>query len=684
MRSRLIFAALFALVTLPLLLANANPVLLESLAVQGMLKDSPPGPEFSQLDLEWPLADDVDGSARRDAIRAGLALPAPAEGQADTAVTLLGEQTLRVLLPGTREGEATAQWRVTSLDERRLALNRVGAEPDEDSLNTAQLGSRWSLIPPLLAIMLAFLLRGTLLALSAGVLVGAAMIGAAKGNIFLMFQIAFVEILYHNILQDAFHLEILGFVILLSATVAVITRMGGVDGMVKILLRFAASSRSVQAVAYALGLGIFFDDYANTIIVGNSCGPLFDRKKVSRAKLAYIVDSTAAPIAGIAILSTWVAYQISTYAPQLPTVGIEASQGYALFLRTIPYRFYCMFAIFTVGMVIWMRRDFGPMRHAEEQARAGNDTSLAGKNAGPEALTEMKAGLPARWFNGVLPLGVMIFGTAALIIQFGASTLRSDAAAGDASAAQAIENGGFEWLRMALGASDSTAAIFYGSLAAFSLAIMLGLGQRLLSAGEMATTTTRGVKVLFKDAVLILLLAWSIGQVCTQLGTATYLVATFQELISGAWLPTILFLASCFVAFATGSSWTTMAIMQPNVVLLSYQLGEGTPYGQEGLLILSIGAVLEGAIFGDHCSPISDTTILSSAASKCNHIQHVRTQAPYAALTAFVAITIGYLPVALLNTPWWASLLLGMVILTAFIRMVGKPISTPDPRPASS
>jgi Na+/H+ antiporter NhaC len=268
----------------------------------------------------------------------------------------------------------------------------------------------------------------------------------------------------------------------------------------------------------------------------------------------------------------------------------------------------------------------------------------------------------------------MIVGTAGLIYAFGASVVKADAAGGDSAALEAMDAGGFAWLRAVLGSSDSTAAIFYGSLAAFGLAMVMALSQRLLSPREASITATRGLGPLIKDAILILILAWSIGAVCTELGTATYLVAAFQGIISGAWLPIILFLASCFVAFATGSSWTTMAIMQPNVVLLAYQLGESTPYGPEGLLILSIGAVLEGAIFGDHCSPVSDTTILSSAASKCNHIEHVRTQAPYALVTAVVAITLGYLPVALFETPWYVSLLLGVVALFAFLRVVAKPI----------
>ncbi|MCH2100754.1 MAG: Na+/H+ antiporter NhaC family protein [Planctomycetes bacterium] len=680
MRARLLSATLFAVLALPLLLTSADPVLLQSLTAQRLLlEDLSLGEGIRQIEVGWELPADTEGKARARALRAGLQLPAPAEGKTDTFLSSAADSNLfQVTLPGART-EDTGVLRIqvqTNPETNRVSLVDLSAGPKSEEAASAPLGSAWSLAPPLIAILLAFLLRGTLIALSAGVLTGAAMIAAGRGDILRLFEVAIKEILIDEILTSTFHLYILGFVLLLSSTVAVVTRMGGIDGMVQVLLRYAASSRSVQAIAYALGLGIFFDDYANTIIVGNSCGPLFDRKRVSRAKLAYIVDSTAAPIAGIAILSTWVAYQISTYAPQLPTVGIEASQGYALFLQTIPYRFYCMLAIVTVGLVVLLQRDFGPMRKIEASARQGHDPSSALSGNDPEAMTVAKPGVPSHWWNGVLPLSLMIFGTAALIYYFGASVIKANAAGGDPAAAEAMAAGGFTWLRTVLSESDSTAAIFYGSLAAFALAMAMAVGQRLLTPHEASITATRGMGPLIKDAILILILAWSIGAVCTELGTATYLVAAFQGIISGAWLPIILFLASCFVAFATGSSWTTMAIMQPNVVLLAYQLGQDTPYGPEGLLILSIGAVLEGAIFGDHCSPISDTTILSSAASKCNHIEHVRTQAPYALVTAVVAITIGYLPVALFGTPWYVSLLLGIAALFAFLRVFAKPVQT--------
>lgn len=702
MRSRLIFAAIFAVICLPLLLASADPVLLQSLSAQTMLLDFEPANAPQAVGLRWEIEGDPDGKNRLDALRAGFRIPAPTEEQQaaglDPWLQRNGRHDFEVLLPGA-DGQPQLNFDAFSVPNPailRLAIQlqengtlqlmaadsqSEAAVAEDEAWPTAQVGSRWALIPPLLAILLAFLLRGTLIALGAGVLVGSAMLAWAEGSLFATFRIAFHDILWKGILTDPFHLYILGFVLLLSATVAVVTRMGGIEGMVKALLRFAKNSRSVQAIAYALGLGIFFDDYANTIIVGNSCGPLFDRMKVSRAKLAYIVDSTAAPVAGIAILSTWVAYQISTYAPQLPTVGIPASQGYTLFLETVPYRFYCLFAMFMVGCVIWTQRDFGPMRRAEALARAGNDESLIGSGDGPAAHTEPLAGVPARWYNGVLPLALMIFGTAGLIYALGATVLNEALADPNSSrhadAVVAAEEGGFSWVRAVLGASDSTRAIFFGSLAAFLLAVVMGLGQRLLSVAEATRTAANGIRILFKDAVMILLLAWAIGKVCSELGTATYLVAAFQGIIDGAWLPIILFLASCFVAFATGSSWTTMAIMQPNVVLLAYHLGGDTPYGPHGLLVLSIGAVLEGAIFGDHCSPISDTTILSSAASKCNHIVHVRTQAPYAIVTAAIAITVGYIPTALYGISYWWSIAFGFVALFAFMRFVAKPQAAP-------
>lgn len=621
-------------------------------------------PKNASLEFTWAEGSGGTQQQQRAALASALSLPAGAELVWDDASE---RATLEL-----GDGGVSSTMHLAEVD-RRLTLLR------ETRGDTSRMGSKLSLVPPLLAILLAFLTRRTILSLSLGVLMGGiiAVKGAGSAN-FLggLMQLLFGQILWHDILNDSFHLYILGFVILLSSTVAVITRMGGIDGMVHALVRFAKSSRSVQAVAYFLGLGIFFDDYANTIVVGNSCGPLFDQQKISRAKLAYIVDSTAAPVAGVAVLSTWVAYQISTFAPQLPTVGMKESEGYALFLETIPYRFYCLLAICMVGLIVWMQRDFGPMLKAERAAR-GSDGKALDSSAIDDERMEAKPGVSARARNGLIPLCTMIFGTALLIYLFGASAVNEAADQGDADSRHARTEGGFLWLRQVLGASDSTKAIFVGSLSAFVLAVLLAVSQRLLSLKETFSSASKGVKVLFKDAVLVLILAWSIGAICVEVGTANYLVAMFQDLMSPQWLPIVLFVTACFVAFATGSSWTTMAILQPNVVLLAYQLGEQSSLGGHTLLVLSIGAVLEGAIFGDHCSPISDTTVLSSTASRCQHIEHVRTQAPYALVTAGVAITLAYLPVALWNVSPFICLGISAITLLCILRFFGRSPLTP-------
>ena len=658
-RTRLLFAGIFALFCIPVLGFQADAVTVETLAVQNLVKRLEAPSSARWLDLAWAMEGDEEGEAREDALRSALRL------QSEVPILRRSDDIFRIPFTGTEGGGVLRLSVVKEKDAGTVAFydsdgNLYSLSRFEPQPAQRVLGSRRALIPPLLAILLAFMVRNTLLSLFAGVLAGGLLLAQAGGNPFSFLSIVFGDILIDGILnnpeQGDFYRHILGFVLFLSALVAVLTRMGGVAGMVDSLRKFARSRRGAKGAAFGMGFVVFFDDYANTVLVGNSCGPLFDKLKISRAKLAYIVDSTAAPIAGVALMSTWVAYQISTFAPQLPTVGMAESEGYALFLQTIPYRFYCWFALMTVGLVILLKRDFGPMCKVEEAARYDVDHTSLDVETSPEGRIEAAPWAPARWFNGVIPLVTMLGSTALLLWYSGVSAL-----SGQEFSVQEI-----------LGASDSSWAIFYGTLSGLVVAMTLAVAQRILSPLETLLTATRGLKTLFKDGVLILLLAWSIGAVCDRLGTADYLVAVFQDLLHPYWLPVILFLTSCFVAFATGSSWSTMAIMQPNVVLLAWSLGDGTPIGSEGLLILSIGSVLEGAIFGDHCSPISDTTILSSAASRCRHIDHVRTQIPYALLAAGGALFLGYIPAIFLDLSPLISLGGGAALLAAFLLVFGR------------
>ncbi len=528
-----------------------------------------------------------------------------------------------------------------------------------------------SLVPPFAAILGAILLERTIIGLFIGAFLGAwilvttgffgftldlgqahtigqfagvawetfkAMISSIPSG----FEKLFYKVIYKKCIGDQVNLGILGFVVFLSASVGVMTRMGGIQGLMDLLRKKATTLRKTQLATFFMGIAIFFDDYANTIVVGSTMRALTDRLKLAREKLAYIVDSTSAPVAGLSVISTWIAYEVSTFSIQLPEVGISRYQGYSIFVSTLPYRFYCIFTLVLVFLTIVMKREFGPMRVACERAlRTGELVRKGGKPMVSNLLTKVapKEGAPPRPWNALVPLivlvGTTITGIYVLDIQ-------------------------------------NVYAILWASMLSFICASFLALFQKILSPKEILISAYTASRAL-SFAIAILLLAWSIGHVCSELGTAPYLVACFTRVLRPEILPTILFAAGCLISFSTGSSWSTMAILLPNVVVLAWTLGVHSHLGGYGLLLLSIGAVLEGSIFGDHCSPISDTTILSSVASASDHMDHTRTQLPYAFLTMTVALVFGYLPVAFLGRAWvFASIPGGILALIGFLYFIGK------------
>lgn len=611
------------------------------------------------------------------------------ERESPLSAPVRAELSLRVP-SGTTERTRSAlrasfeAWRLRS-EGRRPAQGKAGtslvldlAWSGEDALTlrvdgvdagSAQLASFASLLPPFLTILAAIALGKTIPALLLGVLLACFWMYGLLGGL----QAFAVDYIYGRVLTSEFRLEILGFIVFLVITIGVLTRAGGIDGLVEVLKRLARSARSSQLVTWLMGFVIFFDDYANTLVVGSTMRPLTDRMRVSREKLAYIVDSTAAPIAGISLLSTWVAYEISTFSAQLPEVGMREAQGFQVFLDTLPFRFYCIFTLFLVGASILLRRDFGPMLAAERRARRTGQVLREGavpmlREDGEAACA--KDGAPARWVNGALPIAVLVGVTMYFLWQTGA---------GDRGFAFDLRL----W-RDVLFDAKSAKAILLGSMASAAVACVLALAQRILSPVEILKTSWQAVRGL-GFAMIILVLAWCIGYACQDMGTAYYLVALTQGGLPPLLLPVILFALSCLVAFATGSSWSTMAILLPIVVILAHSLGEGREVGSYLLMVLSIGAVLEGSIFGDHCSPISDTTVLSSVAAASDHLDHVQTQIPYAMLTMIVSILIGYLPAAFFSPKIWPlSLALGMALIVVFLLLVGRnPDAAPDDDPAN-
>ena len=593
----------------------------------------------------------------------------------------------------------------------RAGQNGVQAQlGDGGPTETWAYPSRGSLIPAFLAIILAiatqrivmslFLgsLAGTAWFLATGsgavgaeVSLGAALLSPLTGLWHLLSDTLWVDILGrpHTWLgigdgepvwtsSAGFQARIIVFVVFLFMAIGIMSKSGGIQGMVQWISRFAKGPVSTQVCTWFTGLLIFFDDYSNCIIAGTTMQPLGDKNGVSREKIAYIVDSTAAPIAGLSIFSTWIAYEITQYRAPLTLVTNEdgapylASDAFAVFVQTIPFRFYCLFALMLIGLSILMRRDFGPMLKAEQRARhEGKPIADDAKPMVGGEIAEMQPppDAPRRAINGFLPVGVLIAVTLYLIYYYGAYDAEGN------YAVPATLDGLLERSRWILGQSSTEKALMWSALWALVTAAGLAIGQRILSVREVVGSALRSAKSL-GIAIVILLLAWCIGQTCKDMGTAFYLTAAFRDLMSAAILPILMFVLAGLIAFATGTSYGTMAILLPNVVVLSHTIGSESAFGGPALMILTIGSVLEGSIFGDHCSPISDTTVLSSLGTRCDHLHHVQTQIPYALLTMVTATVCGYLPMVLLGTSWWwLSMILGPAALVAFLLVFGRDAS---------
>ncbi|MEN8374088.1 MAG: Na+/H+ antiporter NhaC family protein [Gemmatimonadota bacterium] len=529
-----------------------------------------------------------------------------------------------------------------------------------------------SILPPLAAIAAALVFREVVISLFAGVWLGALFL--ADWNPFAA-TLRTVDQFLLGALFDADHVAIVIFTLLLGGMVGVMSRSGGTLGIVEALRPYATSRRRGQFLTWLGGLVIFFDDYSNTLIVGNTFRPVTDRLSISREKLAYVVDSTAAPMAAIAVVSTWVGFEISLIGEALGAAATQATDvalaadlqagadnPFSVFLHSIPYLFYPILALFFVVLTIIMRREFGPMLQAERRAASGGGVTRPGSAPATSAdggLMQPDEDTPHRWPNAAVPVIVVVLGVIAGIWTSGAASLGE----GDHTVWEVV------------GAADPYKSLLWGSMLGALTAVLLATGQRLLRAAEAMDAFVGGMRSMML-AMVILTLAWSIGDVTEALGTGPYLTGVLSESLPLWSLPALVTIVAAAVAFATGSSWGTMAILFPVVVPLAVNMGAGVGFaGGAGQTILlgAISSIMAGSIFGDHCSPISDTTVMSSLASACDHVDHVRTQLPYALLVAFVAIVVGDVASAL-GMPPWLSILIGIGVLIVALRTLGEPV----------
>ncbi|MCI0490948.1 MAG: Na+/H+ antiporter NhaC family protein [Blastocatellia bacterium] len=516
-----------------------------------------------------------------------------------------------------------------------------------------------SLLPPLIAIGLAMLFRQVIVALFAGVWLGAVFVHGYQPFVGFLRAADYYAV---NALTDRGHASIVIFSLLLGGMIGVVAKSGGAMGMANLVTRFATTSKRGQFSSWLLGILIFFDDYSNTLIVGSTMRPITDRLRVSREKLAFIVDATAAPVASIAVISSWIGVEIGYIGDQYKALGLEGDP-YLVFLQTIPLRFYPLLMLFFGLMVVFTRRDFGPMWRAERRAREEGKLLADGANPAADFADPgiaPKEGRPLRWYNAVVPILVVI-----LTILIG---MYLD------GRASVLSSGGELNLRNIFGAANSNNALIWASLLGCVAAILMAVGQRLLSLAEAMGAWLTGLKSIVL-AILILVLAWSLGSVCVDLHTANYIISAIGGWLNPALLPVLVFLISAVVSFATGTSWGTMAILFPLIIPLAHNMAPG----QEVIMLGVISSVLAGSVWGDHCSPISDTTIMSSMASSCDHIDHVRTQLPYALSIGFIGMLVGDLPTAFGLWNEWVALLLGMAVITGMLFLFGKKVDEYKP-----
>ncbi len=549
------------------------------------------------------------------------------------------------LKPNARVQTLPLKWNTTAWENELVA---------GDTHRVSRVSIHWtSALPPILAVALALLTQRLVLSLFLAIVCGSVL--AARGDPVQGLMNVFTEHGAHAV-GDFFHIQILLFAGLLLGMVGMMNVSGGTRGVIQALQRFVSTRRSTQGMTWIMGMLVFFDDYANSFVIGTTMRPVTDRLQISREKLAYLVDSTAAPVSGIAIISTWIGYEVGLFQEALSAIEGVTLGGYQAFIQALPYRFYCWLTLAMVGLVVWLKRDFGPMYRAE--VRALSEGLVLREGATPLTSStfnglDAKSGIPLRWVNAAVPVVTVIVATLVGLFLSGGGQKYT--------VSQLLS---IQTLGTVFSGADSGSVLLYSSLAGCLSAAVLILAQRILSPLELLVAWLKGVSSIGLASV-ILVLAWMLNDVASSIGTAPFLISVIRDVVQPLWLPLFIFMLSGAVAFATGSSWSTMAILIPVAVPLAYELGDFL------LMIIAMGAVLDGAIFGDHCSPLSDTTILSSMACSSDHLDHVKTQMPYALLTMVVASTLCYLPAAAGWTPY-VLLPAGVVVIGLLIRVIGR------------
>lgn len=516
----------------------------------------------------------------------------------------------------------------------------VTAASEGEAYTSGMYATFWALIPPVVAIVLALITKEVYSSLFIGILVGGLFYSgfSFEGTITHIFTNGFAAVL-----SNSYNVGILIFLVILGTMVCLMNRAGGSAAFGRFAKERIKTRQGAQLATIALGAMIFIDDYFNCLTVGSVMKPVTDAHKVSRAKLAYLIDATAAPICIIAPISSWAA-AVSGF--------VEGEDGFSIFIQAIPYNFYALLTFAMMIGIVMMKVDFGSMKKHEMNAAKGDLFSQAGKENNQEETEVINH--KGKVIDLLIPIMILIICCVIGMIYTG----------GFFSGADFVT---------AFSKSDASVGLALGSICAMIITVIIYMIRRVLNFTECMECLPLGFKAMV-PAILILTFAWTLKAMTDSLGATVFVETVMKQSVGGLmnFLPAIIFLVGCFLAFSTGTSWGTFGILIPIVVAV---FGDSNPQ----LMIISISACMAGAVCGDHCSPISDTTIMASAGAQCNHVNHVMTQLPY--VMAVAAISFVTYIVAGFTQSAWISLPIGLallIIVLFIIKKITKAVETED------
>ncbi len=536
--------------------------------------------------------------------------------------------------------------------------------------NTEALGRSlglFSLLPPVFAVVLAFLTGDVILSLLAGLLAGAAMLTGISGDgvLYGTFHRAVVGIV--DTLSDRENAQVIVLCVAVGGMEGVIRRSGGFETAARKLAARLNSPRKVNLISQLFCTLFFFDDYANALISGPVLTPVTDKAGVSREKLSYIVDSTAAPLAGIAVISSWVAVEVSVIQDGLNAAGSDAS-AFQIFFSSIPYCFYCLFALVFILLLTFTGREYGPMLTAERRARAGQPLK-----EGTQVVTDRREELPGSDATDRAGRRILLaFGSIFLLLLFTLIAFYVTGRSEAISLGLIPADAGFRFadLTIIISCADTIQLVMEAALLAGIAALLAGTFLGLFSLGDGILAWLDGAASLL-PTIVILILAWALSGAVDELGTVYFVVDAIQAGVPKLLIPTLIFLVCCVISFAAGSYGCMFMVMPMAIPIVAAMGGIAENPTADPFLLSCVAAVLSGSIFGDHCSPMTDCTILAALGAGCETMDHVRTQMPYALTVAAASVLFGTLLTSL-GVSVWLALALGIVAMGLVVRIVGE------------